>query len=92
MTLEETNILIEQKFEELKQIAISKNTAYNASLYNPDGLFQLDLIDGLKARINDKLNRIKRVGLKDETEDTLKDLIIYLIHLDICCNLSTQKK
>lgn len=90
MTLEETNILIEQKFEELKQIAIAKNTAYNASLYNPDGLFQLDVVDGLKARINDKLNRIKRVGLNDETEDTLKDLIIYLVHLDIMNELEKK--
>lgn len=60
------------------------------SLYVGENLFDIDRKVGLKARINDKLNRIKQVGLSDDTEDTLKDLIIYLVHLDLMNDLEKK--
>jgi hypothetical protein len=48
----------------------------------------MDISTGIKARINDKLNRIKQTGLTDVTEDTLDDLIGYLIHLNISIKLN----
>ena len=35
--------------------------------------------EGILARIDDKLSRIKTVGLNNKTEDTMLDLIGYLI-------------
>jgi hypothetical protein len=43
----------------------------------------LDSIEAIKVRIDDKLARIKNKGLNDKTEDTLMDLIGYLILLKI---------
>jgi hypothetical protein len=51
----------------------------------------MDAETGIKARINDKLNRIKTTGLSSNTEDTLDDLIGYLIHLNIAYKLKNQK-
>ena len=52
-------------------------------LQNPLGIFQKNKMDGILGRIDDKLNRIKAVGINDKTEDTVSDLIGYLIHLKI---------
>lgn len=79
--------LIEEVCEEIKQLLLEKNMKYNNSLHQVGPLFELDPITGIKARINDKINRIKQVGLNDDTEDTLADLIGYLIHLKIAYKL-----
>ena len=60
-----------------------KNNAYGDSLQNPIGVFQKNKIDGILGRIDDKLNRIKSVGINDNTEDSIEDLIGYLVHLKI---------
>ncbi len=72
--------------EELKNIQlelIQKNNDYGDSLQNPLGVFQKNKLQGVLGRIDDKLNRIKAVGINDKTEDTIGDLIGYLIHLKI---------
>jgi hypothetical protein len=51
----------------------------------------MDPATGIKARINDKLNRIKQVGLNDKTEDTVDDLIGYLVHLQIANKLNLKQ-
>jgi hypothetical protein len=72
-------------------LLIAKNEAYNNSLHVEPPLFPMDAETGIKARINDKLNRIKTTGLSSDTEDTLDDLIGYLIHLNIAYKLKNQK-
>ena len=52
-------------------------------MQNPIQVFQKNKIDGILGRIDDKLNRIKTVGINDKTEDSVNDLIGYLIHLKI---------
>jgi len=48
----------------------------------PANIFsQANAIDSLSARIDDKLMRIKNKGIYDATEDTLKDLVGYLLLL-----------
>lgn len=84
--MEETNEEIEKYCDYLKEFLIGKNTAYGNSLQNPNGIFQKDKLGGLLGRIDDKLNRIKAVGINDKTEDTVEDLIGYLIHLKIMLN------
>lgn len=87
MTLKDINLKIEQEFDRVKQIVIEKNITYGNSLHNPIQVFQKNKLEGLLGRLDDKLNRIKTVGINENTEDTVDDLIGYLIHLNIMLNL-----
>ena len=61
---------------EIRDLLIRKNEAYGDSALEPDNIFsKLDSAQAICARIDDKLSRIKNVGLDDKTEDTLDDLI-----------------
>ena len=63
---------------------MEKNKAYGDSAITPENIFsKLDNAQAICARIDDKLSRIKNRGLNDATEDTLDDLIGYLILLKI---------
>ena len=81
------NDLLIDECNRIKDLLVRKNTDYNNSLYAKAPLFDIDPKIGLMARINDKLNRLKQVGLDDHTEDSLDDLIGYLIHLRIAYKL-----
>ena len=81
--MNETNEKIKAYMLELSQFLIQKNIDYGNSLQNPISIFQKNKIDGILGRIDDKLNRIKTVGINDNTEDTIEYLIGYLIHLKI---------
>jgi hypothetical protein len=86
--MDEINKLIADKCDALKEQLIKKNIDYNNSLQNPISIFHKgNKIEGILARIDDKLNRIKQVGITDKTEDTLSDLIGYIIHLQIALEL-----
>ena len=79
---------------EIRDLLLSKNKAYGDSALEPDNIFsKLDNAQAICARIDDKLSRIKNNGLDDATEDTLDDLIGYLILLKIAretgCSKST---
>ena len=85
MKIEEVNELIEIECNKIKQELIQKNIDYNNSLYLPN-MFNQNPIEGIKARISDKINRIASKGIDDKTEDSIGDLIGYLIHLKIMLN------
>jgi len=78
-----TNQKLEIEFNKLLKEVLKKNDDYGDSLHNPLGVFQKDILAGVLGRIDDKLNRIKTVGINDKTEDTIGDLIGYLFHLKI---------
>ena len=80
MTTEET---IAKVMDELKEMFIDKNIAYGDSLQNGLNVFSKDPVSGILGRLDDKLNRIKAVGINEDTEDTIADLIGYLVHLKI---------
>ena len=69
--------------EEIKNLLLSKNAAYGDAVHQPGPLFDIDPVLGIQARINDKLRRIQNTGITDKTEDSVTDLIGYLIHLKI---------
>ena len=69
--------------EEIKNLLLSKNAAYGDAVQQPGPLFDIDPVLGIQARINDKLRRIQNTGITDKTEDSVTDLIGYLIHLKI---------
>jgi hypothetical protein len=75
-----TEKIIKEVISEVKDLLIEKNRAYGDSAINPSNIFSNgDALDSLGARIDDKLMRIKNTGITDETEDTLMDLIGYLV-------------
>lgn len=72
---------------EVTNLLLEKNDAYGDSALNPVGIFSRgDAVESLCARIDDKLMRIKSRGITDATEDTVQDLIGYLILLKIAIN------
>lgn len=70
------------KTKQITDLLKSKNKAYGNSALEPANIFsQADAIDSLSARIDDKLMRIKNKGIYDATEDTVCDLVGYLLLL-----------
>jgi len=75
---------ITQTANEVRDLLLSKNEAYGDSALNPANIFsQGNAVDSLCARIDDKLMRIKTRGINPDTEDTVQDLIGYLILLKV---------
>jgi len=68
----------------VRDLLLEKNAAYGDSALKPANIFAKgSAIDNIACRIDDKLMRIKNKGLNDATEDTIQDLIGYLILLKI---------
>jgi hypothetical protein len=75
---------IEQTCDSIKKLLLDKNAKYGNSAINPVRVFsKADNVEQLLVRIDDKLSRIKTTGLEAPDEDTLNDLIGYLILLKI---------
>ena len=89
MNIEETNKMITDELALFCTELIQKNEDYNNSLHKPN-IFGQDPIEGIKARISDKLNRILTKGLDDKTEDSFRDLFGYYIHYRIMTNESKK--
>ena len=76
--------LIEKVTEDIKELLLEKNRAYGNSALNPKNVFSSgDVFESLGSRIDDKLMRIQNKGINDKTEDTVSDLIGYLILLKV---------
>ena len=79
--LNETQQLIAQKCDELKEMLLEKNRKYGNSALKPIRIFsQCDSTEQLYVRIDDKLSRIKN-RQNDEDEDPILDVIGYMILL-----------
>lgn len=76
---------IEATCDSIKQLLLDKNAKYGNSALNPVRVFsKADNQEQLLVRIDDKLSRIARgAGMEATDEDTLNDLIGYLILLKI---------
>ena len=69
--------------DEIKKLLIEKNRAYGDSALNPCRIFaRSDATEQLNVRIDDKLNRIMK-GSEYPGDDTIDDLIGYLVLLKI---------
>tara|TARA_R110002074_G_scaffold72474_2_gene166941 strand:+ start:630 stop:998 length:369 start_codon:yes stop_codon:yes gene_type:complete len=67
---------------EITELLISKNKAYGNTALNPTNIFsKLNATEAICARLDDKIARIKNKGINDKTEDTVDDLIGYLLLL-----------
>lgn len=82
---------IKQIGNEVIDLLIEKNEAYGNSALEPANIFAKGTaIENLSARIDDKLMRIKNRGIGVNTEDTVKDLIGYLILLKVAIDNESQ--
>jgi hypothetical protein len=73
---------LDQELKQIGELLKSKNKAYGNTALNPTNIFsELDASEAICARIDDKLARIKNKGINDQTEDTVSDLIGYLLLL-----------
>lgn len=80
----ETRDLILEVSSDVTNLLLEKNAAYGDSALKPANIFAKgDAVENLSARIDDKLMRIKTRGIDDKTEDTINDLIGYLILLKV---------
>jgi len=65
--------------DDIKNLLIEKNRAYGNSALEPSNVFaKSSALDQISTRIDDKLNRIKK-GHEYQGEDTIDDLIGYLV-------------
>ena len=71
---------IKSEMQRISDLLIQKNNSYGNSATQPAKIFSKgNAVESISARIDDKLMRIKNVGINNDTEDTLMDLIGYLI-------------
>ena len=82
--MKNTEQLIEEMCDSMKELLLQKNRSYGDSATNPSNVFSKGSpVESICARIDDKLMRIQNKGINDETEDTVSDLIGYLILLKV---------
>ena len=87
--MKKTEDYIKEVAREVVLLLLEKNKNYGDTANNPLHIFsKLNAREGLCARIDDKLSRIKPLGIDKATdlassEDTIKDLIGYLILLKV---------
>ena len=73
---------LDKEVKEIVELLKEKNAAYGNTALNPTNVFsKLNATEAICARIDDKLARISNRGINDETEDTIDDLIGYLLLL-----------
>jgi len=75
---------IKSKCKAIQELLLYKNEKYGNSALEPLNIFsEANAVTGLKVQIDHKLKRIMNAGLVDATEDTLQDIVGYLILLMI---------
>ena len=73
---------LDKVVEKIVKLLKEKNSAYGNTALNPANIFsKLESTEAICARIDDKLSRIKNRGINDKTEDTVDDIIGYLLLL-----------
>jgi hypothetical protein len=78
-----TEIRIRLRCAEIAEFLARKNASYGDSALHPVGIFSHgDAVDSLAARIDDKISRM-RYAPSAYGEDTIKDLIGYLVLLTL---------
>jgi hypothetical protein len=80
----DTQTMIREIGNDTIEMLIEKNDSYGDSALNPLGIFgNKDAVTSLGARIDDKLARIRTLGYEGFGEDNVRDLIGYLILLQV---------
>ena len=83
--------LITAECDAIKAMLLDKNARYGDSAMQPRRIFsRADAIEQIKVRIDDKLSRVGTMGTDDADEDTVGDLIGYLVLLRIARRRARQ--
>lgn len=79
-----------ETLDDLKLMLIEKNRKYGDAAINPIRVFsKASNVEQIKVRLDDKISRLKTQQI-DEDEDVLKDLLGYLVLLQICLNRNKE--
>jgi len=79
-----TQKMIIEECNAVKELLLKKNKEYGNSALEPVRIFsESNNIEQIYVRIDDKLSRIRNKNTKNIKEDTIQDLIGYLILLKI---------
>ena len=77
---------------QISTMLVSKNASYGDSALSPTRIFsRADAIEAIKVRIDDKLSRLMRGNGEDFHEDTIDDLMGYLVLLKIARERKTAE-
>ena len=87
-----TSTAIAKVCDDIKALLLEKNAKYSDSALNPKRIFSSSgSIEQILVRIDDKLSRIATRGFRGEQdEDTLSDLIGYLVLLKVAARKSSN--
>lgn len=84
--------LISDTCDEVKDLLIEKNRKYGNSALEPVRIFsKADPVEAIKVRIDDKISRLRNEQ-NDEDEDVVKDLMGYLILLQVAKKMKGETK
>lgn len=79
--------------EEIKALLLAKNRKYGDSALQPKRIFsKATPVEQILVRVDDKLSRIASTGFQGVDEDTLLDLIGYLILLRVALLQQTKNQ
>lgn len=94
MDLTQTQQLIAEECDRIKNLLLEKNRKYGNSALEPARIFsKASPTEQLLVRIDDKLNRIRTTGPAAQLdEDTVQDLIGYLVLYRVACIAPTLKQ
>ena len=86
----DTQLVIRETCDEIKELLIEKNRKYGDSAINPIRILSKSSnTEQILVRIDDKLNRIKNMQ-HDEDEDVITDLIGYLVLYKVAKKLNND--
>jgi|TARA_R100000951_G_scaffold28632_1_gene24571 hypothetical protein len=79
-----------EKCNEIRDLLVKKNESYGNAVFERGVLFDIEPVQAIKARINDKMNRI--INQKSfEDENDIQDLTGYLILLQVAMEEKKEK-
>lgn len=92
LTISEGERLIREECQRIEEWLVTKNRKYGNAALEPIGVFcNLDSVERINARLDEKLNRIKN-RQDDEDEDPEDDLVGWLILKRIAARKAKTKK
>tara|TARA_Y100000310_G_scaffold339308_1_gene431620 strand:+ start:3005 stop:3313 length:309 start_codon:yes stop_codon:yes gene_type:complete len=92
MGISETQRLIIQECDSVKELLLRKNQEYGDSAVHPKRIFsQAHPVEQIKVRIDDKLSRLMSDSVKTIQEDTVQDLIGYLILMRVAERVHSER-
>jgi hypothetical protein len=91
LALDESQRLIANECDAIRSMLLKKNADYGNSALDPRRIFsKADPVEQIKVRIDDKLSRIASGNANLDDEDTVQDLMGYLVLLRIAQRLQAE--